>query len=260
MAVHWRGEKMRRAFTLLELLIVVGMIVLIMAILLPTIGKARKNALRTALQADMQAVVMAINAYQGDFGDIPRPDKFVPAPFQGSEILCWALLSPGPASMDGADGLGFRKRGNQGQVYGPYLSPDHFRWGTATTSLAIQPLTGPVDSHTCIGDRMGNAILYFPAKPTAKTVATMNDYFGPPSKTTRSASRDNDPAAATAGEQGLNSNSAAALSAMRALLPGVSADGANLVDPSQVLDLPYLLWDAGPDGRCGTADDVTNFR
>ena len=69
---------LRRAFTFVELLIVIGIIVLVMAILLPTIGRARKVAIRTALQADLQAVVTAINAYQADFGDIPRPDKFVP--------------------------------------------------------------------------------------------------------------------------------------------------------------------------------------
>jgi prepilin-type N-terminal cleavage/methylation domain-containing protein len=251
---------MRRAFTLLELLIVIGVVALLMSILLPAINKARKAAMRTALQADMQSIVTAINAYQMDFGDIPRPDKFVPAPFQGSEILCWALLAPGPASMDGADGLGFRKRSGMGQVYGPYLTPDHFRWGTATTSPIIMPLTGTPDSRTCIGDRQGNAILYFPAKPTARTIVTINDYFGPPSKTTRYASKDNDPAAATGTEIGLNPNAAAALSSMRALLPGVSADGSTIVDPSQVLSLPYLLWDAGADGRFGTADDVTNFR
>jgi prepilin-type N-terminal cleavage/methylation domain-containing protein len=250
----------RRAFTLVELLIVIGILVLMMGILLPTIGRARKAAVRSALQADLQAIVTAISAYQADFGDIPRPDKFVPAPFQGSEILCWALLSPGPASMDGADGLGFRKRGTQGQVYGPYLSPDHFRWGTAKTSCAVMSPNGIVDSHACIADRLGNAIFYFPAKPTATTINSINDYFAPPSKTTRYASKDNDPAAATGTEFGPNPSANAALNSMRALLPGVSSDGATIVDPSQVLNLPYLLWDAGPDGRCGSADDVTNFR
>ena len=43
---------LRRAFTFVELLIVIGIIVLVMAILLPTIGRARKVAIRTALQAD----------------------------------------------------------------------------------------------------------------------------------------------------------------------------------------------------------------
>src|SRR5579862_2745926 len=129
----------RKGFTLVEMLIVIGVIVLMAALLLPAIGRARRTAARTALSADMQTIAAGIDAYRLDFKDIPRPDRNCPPPFQGSEILCWALIAPGNAAFDGADGFGFRKRGIEGQVYGPYVTPGSFRLGTVTTSPGVKP-------------------------------------------------------------------------------------------------------------------------
>jgi len=248
----------RKGFTLVELLIVMGVLVLVAALLLPAIGKARRSAVRTALAADMQAIAAGIDAYRLDFKDIPRPNKFVPGPFQGSAILCWTMIAPGKAQFDGADGFGFRERGTQGQVYGPYVTPGNFRQGTVSTSPAVKS-TVTYDANVCIADRNGNAILYFPSKLTANSISTVTTYLGPPGKSTRYASKDNDPAVATGTEFGINPDTAGALKSMQLLLPGVNQNDLSL-DQSQLVNLPYLLWDAGPDGRFGTSDDVTNFR
>ncbi|HEX4797075.1 MAG TPA: type II secretion system protein [Humisphaera sp.] len=248
----------RKAFTLVEMLIVIGIIMLLAALLLPAIGRARRSAVRTALSADMQAIAAGIDAYRLDFKDIPRPDRFVPGPFQGSAILCWTLIAPGPASFDGAADFGFRERGTQGQVYGPYVTPGNFRLGTVTTSPAVKS-TLRYDANVCIADRNGNAILYFPSKLTATSIASVTNYLGPPGKGTRYASKDNDPQVATGTEFGINPDAAGALKSMQLLLPGVNQRDLSL-DQSQLLNLPYLLWDAGPDGKFGTSDDVANFQ
>src|SRR6185312_10355294 len=122
----------RRAFTLIELLVVIGIIIALAALLLPAVHRAYLAAQRTAIAADLQVIANALDAYRNDFGDYPRPggkSKFsglagalpdangnLPggAVVSGPQILCGALVAPGPASEDGKDGPGFRLRGVTG--------------------------------------------------------------------------------------------------------------------------------------------------
>lgn len=60
---------MRKAFTIIELLVVVSIIGLLVAILLPAIGKARDSALLTQSQANIRAIVQAAGIYGSDFQD-----------------------------------------------------------------------------------------------------------------------------------------------------------------------------------------------
>ena len=108
-----------------------------------------------------------------------------------------------------------------------------------------------------MGDRAGNAILYYPARVTVTSVDTPDHYFGLAANgPNRYVADDNDPAIAGGSDAGKNSDPAAVVKAMQSQLPGVRKDGS--LDP-QVLTLPYLLWDAGADGTFGTSDDVGNF-
>jgi len=195
----------RRAFTLIELLVVIGIIIALAALLLPAVHRAYLAAQRTAIAADLQVIANALDAYRNDFGDYPRPggkSKFsglagalpdangnLPggAVVSGPQILCGALVAPGPASEDGKDGPGFRLRGVTGKVYGPYIPADRFTVGRIDTShqtddasfvtTAPPPNGDPLsDSTAVLADRMGRVILYYPGHKGAHPSSEPHSY------------------------------------------------------------------------------------
>lgn len=247
----------RSAFTVIELLVVVGILFLLASILVPAAANAYHQATRVRTRADLAAIALGLEAYRADFGDYPRPDRNVPGALQGSVVLCWGLIAPGPdvssggVGGDGANGPGFRVRGTSGKIFGPYLSLDRFRLQATDDAGNLMPVTGgPFDDlHTLIVDRYGQAILYYPKKAKS-VVSNVDTYFGLVRTTPRYVFNDNNPVYVTLGK-------------MQALMPGVhtdSASGSIYLNLSEAVDLPYLVWSGGPDGQFGTPDDVTNFQ
>ena len=87
------------AFTVTELLVVIGIIALIAGILLPTVVSALRQSEASRTRADFQAISTGLDAYKQDFGTYPPVDRAN----TGSAVLVRALVAP---FGDGKDAAG----------------------------------------------------------------------------------------------------------------------------------------------------------
>jgi len=152
---HFRLGTSGFGFTIVELMVVVGIIALLLGILIPSIIAGRRGAEEAATRQFMDAMSIAIVAYQTDStlgGSYPPSDDAritrntfgLPSSsysgWQGGEIIVQAML--GNSGSDGQSGLGFRNGGGSvGRVYGPYLEPDKYEVGQSPRSGSLKVFT-----------------------------------------------------------------------------------------------------------------------
>lgn len=282
-------------FTLTEMLVVIGIIVLVLSIATPMVTRAWRAGDRARTAADLAAIATALEAYKTDHGDYPRvgAEPFAGATlkdFNGARMLCRALIAPGPetsskpediADGKGADvastgggtagtpspGPGFRTRGTSGPVFGPYLPPDRFKMGDASgqgqTALGYLALL----------DRYNRPILYYPAngRPNVRMDLGLVGEWNYEKR-----------ASAKIPMYNVADNAAFPMAQIAPMLGDLTANGKIDSGEQPATDKPYLLWSAGPDETFGPdistmnrsdltgvaktaeavrkSDDVTNFQ
>ncbi len=82
------GERNRSGFSLIELLVVMGILSLLFALLLPAVQAAREAARRARCTNNLHQVGLALNAYVSDFGGFP--------PVVTGKWVDWSPVTGGP--------------------------------------------------------------------------------------------------------------------------------------------------------------------
>ena len=161
------GVRRYNAFTLIELIVVVGIIAILSALVLSTVGYARKKAARARAETEIAAMSAACENYKADNGVYPRG----PA----SAITIGTVTIPANAT----DNLNARTRGNPTDTTDPtYGATSLYLYtllsGDSTGSVNRSPIgksymafkpnmllpAGGIGTVTAIADPFGNSYGY----------------------------------------------------------------------------------------------------
>ena len=82
-------NRRRRAFTLIEMLVVMAVIAILVGIVLNLNALVQSKQARTRAQAEIQTLSVGIEAYKADNGSYPREEKVTEPPSQNG-IVSWA--------------------------------------------------------------------------------------------------------------------------------------------------------------------------
>lgn len=94
----------RRGFTLIELMVVIGIIVLLAAILLPVVSQVRQTSYNTTTAAQIQRIAQACQQYYHDFNSYPGPIANANL-LGGSNPIAPATLMQNVTNNNGGNGI-----------------------------------------------------------------------------------------------------------------------------------------------------------
>ncbi|HTA95143.1 MAG TPA: prepilin-type N-terminal cleavage/methylation domain-containing protein [Verrucomicrobiae bacterium] len=84
--MNFSGAKIRvRAFTLIELLVVIAIIAILAALLLPVLSRAKNSASKATDINNLRQIMLALNSYTSDDGDVLPPPNWDDGGFASSQ-------------------------------------------------------------------------------------------------------------------------------------------------------------------------------
>jgi len=281
-----RTTRNKKAFTIVELLTVMSIIVILIGLLVPALNKARKYAMTVQQKAQFHSMDAAIELFNSEIGEYPPSGALdeTGAPYCGAMKLCEAmmgrdLLGFQPNSVFRQDGLDRAGRAvylptpdNLKARMGPYLPLESANaimlkdiYGTGKTGQFPEDLYVLCDVFKRTrgtAEKVGMPVLYY----KADTTGTLHD---PNSGATPTPNNnmgfiynywDNQMLLALGkpGEQQGTADFNHKLSDMNWFYECTRSDKIKN-PPRPSMASSYILISAGYDGEYGTADDVYNF-
>ncbi|MGB7156787.1 MAG: type II secretion system protein [Tepidisphaeraceae bacterium] len=164
------SKRTRTAFTLVELLVVIGIIALLVSLLLPTVRKAWMAAQNAQCLSNLRQIGQATTMYRADTGRIPwffilRNNGWNPvANGATGNTLWWTAFSYGGKTTHPAISVGYIDDGSK--PLNKYLYKDIYpeSWtgarATANARLSRDVFRCPADDETGIGSRTGTPVTY----------------------------------------------------------------------------------------------------
>ncbi|OHB72874.1 MAG: hypothetical protein A2Z25_05205 [Planctomycetes bacterium RBG_16_55_9] len=170
-------ERRKTGLTIVELLIVLGIIAILVGLLVPALSAVKNMARETKQKAQLSTIELALAAFKNDYGDYP-PSSWTPAELTGDycgaqklaeALLGWDLLGFHPKSAWRADGLDV---GGGTGTYDPAQTRDLDADGTPDT---LNERKGPyLELATVNAFKLGNL---FPSGLLAPNTYVMCDVF-----------------------------------------------------------------------------------
>ncbi len=286
-------ERKKTGITMIELLIVLGIIAILVGLLVPSLSAVKKMAKETKQKAQFATIELALAAFKNDYGNYP-PSNWTPDVFTGDycgaqklaeALLGWDLLGFHPKSdftSNGTNGAGIFVYDSSdailfGQRKGPYLE-------NATTnvftlgSIFWKTGTGSLEANTHVLCDVFNAVqVTLPGGTTSKAGTPILYYRANSSSEINGIYNVNDNDAIVGLKEAADGRGhpfgagpvPPAYSNRDEFFYGTlnPTDGINgyIQDPKITSKVwpyrpdSYILISAGADGIYGTGDDIRNF-
>jgi type II secretory pathway pseudopilin PulG len=153
------------AFTLVEMLTVIGILVILMAFAVPALIRVFRSGKAAIASANLQVISTGLDAYKQDYGDYPRVDT----PYTGFAVLGKALVAPYGDGVDNTSSATPQPVDSKDPP--PYSGGTQYHMGDVVRQPMALPAAGTINTYVALKDTTAS-----PTTTTDWAPFPVNDY------------------------------------------------------------------------------------